>query len=216
MKKIAFFIFGPQGSGKGTQANFIANKYNCQTIGSGDIFRNISLSSSEIGVKVRNYIKQGKLLPDELVNDTILSSIPNYSNSLLFDGYPRTKEQAEFILQHLQKHRYTAIAILLRLDDKSCIDRILDRRICTVCHTTLYPKVANDNICPVCKGPLSKREDDTRENAISRLNLYHKETDPVINYFRLHHNLIEIDGRPNIETVRNNLFEAIKEYDDGN
>jgi adenylate kinase len=214
MEKIAFFIFGPQGSGKGTQAKFIAQKFNCRTIGSGDIFRNIALSSSEIGIKVRGFIKQGKLLPDDLVNDTILSSIPNYNNSLLFDGYPRTKHQAEFILQYLQSHHYTCVAILLRLDDKSCIDRILDRRICTVCHTTLYPKDISDNICPVCKGPLSKREDDTRENAISRLFLYHKETDPVIEFFRVHHNLIEIDGRPDIVTVRNNLFDAIKEYDD--
>ena len=196
-------LLGVQGSGKGTQAKLIAEKYHVPHISTGDEFRRIQKEDSELGRKVREILNHGHLVPDDLT-DTIVKkrlSEKDCKEGYILDGYPRNLHQAKY-LDSIQKIDY---ALEVNIRDTEAIHRLSSRRNCSKCgriynlYTNAKPK--KDELCDSCGIKLTQREDDKPEAIKKRLELYKKETEPVIQYYRNKHILYSIDGKQDIEKI---------------
>jgi len=178
-------IFGAPGAGKGTYSSRLQNQLGVEVIAMGDIFRESVKQNSELGKKVKSYVEQGALVPDDVVVEVLkdrLSKIPA-DKGFLLDGFPRTIEQAK-TLEGIAK-----IDVILQLDvpDEIIIERLSSRRICKNCNAVynirfLKPKV--EGICDKCGGELYQRNDDNIEVIKHRLNIYKTQTAPLIVYYR--------------------------------
>jgi adenylate kinase len=177
-------MFGAPGAGKGTYASRLQQKLGVETIATGDIFRELMKQNSELGRKVKNYVENGLLVPDEIVIEILkqrLDKIPSEKGFIL-DGFPRTLEQAKAL------EAITEIDVILMLDvpDWLIIERLSSRRICRNCGTVynvrfLKPKV--EGACDKCEGPLYQRSDDNPEVIQKRLQVYHEQAKPLMEYF---------------------------------
>ena len=223
MSKLAIILIGPQGSGKGTQAAILRQKHHLSYISGGNIARDLGKLQNSLGANVRQLMNDGQLLPDETLNSGASDAIKRANDrSLLFDGYPRTFGQAEFVSDLLSRLGYHIIVIELTLDDATSVERIKSRFVCSKCGSIIYAdhrhfitaiqrKRHEQHLCVHCGGILIKRADDTESAVRQRLKLYHHETKPVIDYFK-HHNLLHsVDARPNIETVNENVETVLDE-----
>jgi adenylate kinase len=177
-------MFGAPGAGKGTYASRLQQKLGVETIATGDIFRELIRQDSELGKKVRSFVEKGLLVPDEIVLEVLkqrLSKIPEVKGFIL-DGFPRTLEQAKAF------EAIAKIDVILMLDvpDWLIIERLSSRRICHNCGTVynirfLKPKV--EGVCDKCRGPLYQRSDDNPEVIKKRLQVYHEQAKPLLEYF---------------------------------
>ena len=187
-------IFGPQGSGKGTQAQMLSKLLNIPHISTGTIFRQIQT--------VKNYLNQGKLVPDSYVNKLVADRLRQIDckGGFILDGYPRNKAQADFLLEQTK----IDYVIEIKLSDADGIFRIAKRRMCAKGHS-YHPKFAppkKDGICDIDGLPLFQRDDETEEAIKERRAIYHSETEPLIkNLKKRGIKILEIDGRPAIEEV---------------
>jgi adenylate kinase len=178
-------IFGPPGSGKGTYASRLQSRLGVDVIAMGDIFREILKEETELGRKVKGYVEKGLLVPDAIVIEVLknrLAKIPE-GKGFILDGYPRTLEQAE-TLEGIAK---IDVIILLMVPDWIIIERLSSRRICRNCGEVynvrfLKPKV--ENVCDKCGGPLYQRSDDTPEVIKKRIQVYEKQTRPILQLFK--------------------------------
>ncbi len=178
-------IFGAPGSGKGTYASRLQARLGVDVIAMGDIFRELMKEDTELGKKVKGYVEKGLLVPDEIVIEVLkhrLVNIPR-GKGFILDGYPRTLEQAE-TLGGIAK---IDVIILLMVPDWIIIERLSTRRICKNCGAVynihfLKPKV--ENICDKCGGPLYQRSDDTPEVIKNRIQVYEKQTRPILQFFK--------------------------------
>ncbi len=177
-------IFGAPGSGKGTYASRLKTILEVEVISMGDIFREIMTKETDFGKKVKKFVENGLLVPDEIVIGVLrkkLAEIPS-EKGIIFDGYPRTIFQAE-VLQKIAKIN----AILLQnVPDWIIIERLSSRRICKNCNEVynirfLKPKI--ENVCDKCNGQLYQRPDDTADVIKKRIQLYQKMTSPIIKYY---------------------------------
>ena len=177
-------IFGAPGSGKGTYASRLKTILGVEVISMGDIFREIMTKETDFGKKVKQFVENGLLVPDEIVIEVLrkkLAEIPA-EKGIIFDGYPRTIIQAE-VLQKIAKIN----AILLQnVPDWIIIERLSSRRICRNCNEVynirfLKPKI--ENVCDKCNGQLYQRPDDTADVIKKRIQLYQKMTSPIIKYY---------------------------------
>jgi adenylate kinase len=183
--KLKAIIFGAPGAGKGTYASRLQAKLGVEVIATGDIFRELMKEDSELGRKVRGYVEKGLLVPDEVVVEVLkqrLSKIPK-GKGFIFDGYPRTLEQAK----SLQSITKIDVILLLDVPDWIIIERLSSRRICRNCGTVynirfLKPKV--EGVCDKCGGPLYQRPDDNPEVIKKRLQVYQEQTKPLLEYFK--------------------------------
>lgn len=178
-------IFGAPGSGKGTYASRLQPRLNVDVISMGDIFREIMKNDTPQGKHVKTYVEKGLLVPDDIVIDVLKWRIVQMapSKGFILDGYPRTIEQAE-ALQSIAK---IDVIIHLVVPDWIIIERLSARRICKNCGAiynlrTLKPKV--DMVCDKCGGPLYQRSDDNPEVIKKRLEVYSKQTNPLIHFFK--------------------------------
>ena len=178
-------IFGAPGSGKGTYASRLQSRLGVDVIAMGDIFREILKEETELGRKVKGYVEKGLLVPDAIVIEVLknrLAKIPE-GKGLILDGYPRTLEQAE-TLEEIAKIN---VIILLMVPDWIIIERLSSRRICRNCGAVynvrlLNPKV--ENVCDKCGGLLYQRSDDTPEVIKKRIQVYEKQTRPILQLFK--------------------------------
>jgi adenylate kinase len=178
-------IFGAPGSGKGTYASRLQSRLGVDVIAMGDIFREILKEETELGRKVKGYVEKGLLVPDAIVIEVLknrLAKIPE-GKGFILDGYPRTLEQAE-TLEGIAK---IDVIILLMVPDWIIIERLSSRRICRNCGEVynvrfLKPKV--ENVCDKCGGPLYQRSDDTPEVIKKRIQVYEKQTRPILQLFK--------------------------------
>lgn len=201
-------IFGPQGSGKGTQAELLAAKYNLAHIETGQIFREIGREKSELGKKVSEIINVRKeLIPDDMTAEIIghyMEKVPN-DTGIILDSAPRTVGQIkpfEKMLKTLGRNIDKAIYISLPYEDS--VARITKRYTCMLCYRNfILGKDIQDSHepCPTCSGPVMQREDDTPEGVTKRLNTFYKITIPVVEYYREKGLLAEIDGNQSREEV---------------
>ncbi len=200
-------MLGAPGAGKGTQAKKIAAKYNIPHISTGDIFRANIKNGTELGKKAKTYMDQGLLVPDELVVDLVVDRVnqEDCKDGYVLDGFPRTIPQAEALDKALgemgQKMDY---AIDVNVPDENIVRRMSGRRACVGCGATyhlVYAPTKEEGICDVCGKELILRDDDKPETVQKRLNVYHEQTQPLIDYYTKAGILREVDGTMDIEDV---------------
>ncbi|MBQ7447511.1 MAG: adenylate kinase [Eubacterium sp.] len=200
-------MLGAPGAGKGTQAKQIADKFSIPHISTGDIFRANIKEGTELGKKAKGYMDAGELVPDELVCDLVVDRIQkeDCANGFILDGFPRTIPQAEALTEALnaigQKMDY---AIDIEVDDAQIVERMGGRRACLGCGATYHiinipPK--KEGICDRCGSEIILRDDDKPETVQNRLNVYHEQTQPLIDYYKNEGILSSVDGTQPMDKV---------------
>ncbi len=206
-KHMKIIMLGAPGAGKGTQAKKIAEKYSIPHISTGDIFRVNIKNGTELGKKAKTYMDQGLLVPDELVVDLVVDRVKqdDCSNGYVLDGFPRTIPQAEALDKALAAMGEAMdYAINVEVPDENIVRRMSGRRACVDCGATyhiVYAPTNEENICDNCHGELILREDDKPETVQKRLNVYHEQTQPLIDYYTEKNILVEVDGTVDIDEV---------------
>ena len=204
-------MLGAPGAGKGTQAKMIASKYQIPHISTGDIFRANIKNGTELGKKVKSYMDQGLLVPDELTVDLVIDRLANddCKNGYILDGFPRTIPQAEALDAALAKlGEKMDYAIDVDVPDENIVSRMSGRRACTGCGATyhiVYNPSKKGDCCEVCGEKLILRDDDKPETVQKRLNVYHEQTQPLIDYYTKQGILKAVDGTQDM----NDVFTAI-------
>lgn len=200
-------MLGAPGAGKGTQAKKIAEKYSIPHISTGDIFRANIKNGTELGMKAKTYMDQGLLVPDELVVDLVVDRLgqEDCANGCVLDGFPRTIPQAEALDAALTKvGQAVDYAINVEVPDENIVNRMSGRRACVNCGATyhiVYAPTKVENVCDTCQGDLILRDDDKPETVQKRLNVYHEQTQPLIDYYTKKNILVEVDGTVDIDDV---------------
>lgn len=200
-------MLGAPGAGKGTQAIKIADTYGIPHVSTGDIFRANIKAGTELGKKAKSYMDQGGLVPDEVTIGMLMDRIHENDcrNGYVLDGFPRTIPQAESLTKALaadgQKVDY---AVNVDVPDENIISRMGGRRACLNCgatyHVTFNPP-KQEGICDLCGSKLVLRSDDQPETVKNRLDVYHKQTQPLIDYYRKEGVLKEVDGTQDMDKV---------------
>ncbi|HLD13034.1 MAG TPA: nucleoside monophosphate kinase [Candidatus Nanoarchaeia archaeon] len=200
-------ILGIQGSGKGTQAQLLEKTYGWKHISGGDLLREEEHKGTALARQLRTTIDKGLLVPDEIIHSLLLPYITHYEHFIL-DGYPRTLKEA--IL--LDKTVHIDKVIHLILPEQEVYKRLQDRRECVRCHTTYNHAKPEQRkgYCDFCNTLLTTRADDTPEGIQQRIEIYHTETEPVLNYYKKKGILEEVDGTPEPKTIFNQLRKLFK------
>ena len=184
-------MLGAPATGKGSVAQILSEKYNIPAISSGDIFRKHVSEKTEIGNMINSYISKGDLVPDDIVLKMLDEKLkePDVKNGAILDGFIRTVAQAEAFDKMLkEENKKIDIVVNLETPEDEILERIVNRRVCVNknCKTT-YNLVLNpskvEGICDKCGSKLEQRSDDTLEKAKNRLEVYHKETEPLVEYY---------------------------------
>lgn len=200
-------MLGAPGAGKGTQAKMIADKYGVPHISTGDIFRANIKNGTELGMEAKKYTDQGLLVPDELTVRILLDRVAqdDCKNGYVLDGFPRTIPQAEVLDSELTKlGDHIDYAINVDVPDENIVKRMSGRRACLTCGATYHiehvpPK--KEGICDVCGSELVLRDDDKPETVKNRLNVYHEQTQPLIDFYTEKGVLKTVDGTVPMEEV---------------
>lgn len=206
-------MLGAPGAGKGTQADKICAKYNIPHISTGDIFRANIKNNTELGQKAKSYMDKGELVPDELVVDLVVDRIKadDCTNGYVLDGFPRTIPQAEALDAALAAiNDKVDYAINVEVPDENIINRMSGRRACVACGATyhiVHIPTKVEGVCDKCGAELILRDDDKPETVKNRLNVYHEQTQPLIDFYKNKGVLAEVDGTVDMEDV----FKAIVE-----
>ncbi|MBU1992689.1 MAG: nucleoside monophosphate kinase [Patescibacteria group bacterium] len=204
-------LFGIQGSGKGTQGIFIAEKYGFEVFETGAELRKLSREDSELGRKVKEIIEAGNLVP----NDVVMEIVENFTNKIepgknvLFDGIPRKIEQKESLDALLNRLERPFAGILIQISEEEALRRLTTRRLCKTCKT-VYPASYGSDTCE-CGGKLITRTDDNPESIKTRLRAYASETVPVIEKYKEEGKMIEVNGEQPIEKVTEEVFTFLDE-----
>jgi len=201
-------ILGPQGSGKGTQAKLLSEKFNIPHISPGEILRENVEEGTRLGRLACSYINKGNMVPDDIVNKLMEERINLSKKGFILDGYPRNIRQAKFL------DSVTKINNLIYIKISRCeiIRRLSVRRECEKCNKSygyLDKKKTKDNKCPSCKCKLTQRDDDKPKAIKKRLDIYHKETEPVIDYYRKKGIVKEINGQQSIKKVFKDIISSL-------
>ena len=203
-------LFGMQGSGKGTQGRYLAEKYNLTIFEMGGQLRQMISSGSSLGEKIKEIVEVGNLVDGDTIIDVVgnfLSKIPA-DQPVLFDGIPRTVAQSDKLLNLLSGNNRDAFAVVIKISEDEAIKRLTQRRVCEKCHGVYAPSYKSD-VCEHCGGKLVIRHDDNLESIKRRLENYENETVPVIKSFYERDHLIEVDGEQPIEKVTKEMFEKV-------
>lgn len=206
-------ILGPPGAGKGTQSDKIVEHYNVKHISTGDMFRENIKGGTELGKKATEYMDKGLLVPDSLVNDMVMDRLSKddlKENGFLLDGYPRNISQAEALKDMLTMLDMPLDAVInIEVPSKFLIDRITGRRVCPKCQRSYH--IANnppkeEGICDYDGEALITRKDDNEETVKNRIDVYDKETKPLVDFYTAEGIILNIDGTLSIDET----FESIK------
>ena len=207
-------LLGPPGGGKGTQAKFIAKKFNLYQLSTGDLLRNEIKNKTEIGKKIDHIIAHGDFVVDEIINQLLKTVIKNSSNrnNIIFDGYPRNISQAENLEIILNEDNQSINFIFFLKATREIIEkRILGRITCEKCNTTFNKYLDIDEIekheCG--KNYLKKREDDNEEIIITRYDEYMKKTKPVLDFYSSRSYFHEIDGSQKIQAITGKIEQIL-------
>lgn len=208
-------LFGAPGSGKGTQAKPIMDKYNIPQISTGDILRAAIAKETPMGLEAKKVMDLGQLVSDEIIIGIIKERLvqPDCKQGFILDGFPRTLPQAE-ALEMIMKELDIKLdkVISLNVPDSAILERITGRRVCPNDGSSYHlkfnqPKIAGK--CDICGTELILRKDDNEETVIKRLEGYHKQTAPLIDFYKEKKNLVEVDGMAGLEEVKNQIFKAL-------
>lgn len=208
-------MLGAPGAGKGTQAKQIADKYGIPHISTGDIFRANIKEGTELGTKAKTYMDQGLLVPDELVVELVADRIvkDDCKNGFVLDGFPRTIPQAKALDEALAKMgEKMDYAVDVDVPDENIIRRMGGRRACVNCGATYH--IVNiptkvEGICDKCGKEVILRDDDKPETVEKRLQVYHEQTQPLIDYYKKQGILKSVDGTRPMDTVFADIIQIL-------
>ena len=210
-------LLGPPGAGKGTQAVNIVDKYGVPHISTGDIFRANIKNGTELGQRAQEYMNRGELVPDDLVIEIATTRLleDDCKNGFLLDGFPRTVYQAEKLDEFLAAHGSKIDKVLdIAVEKEELITRLTGRRVCKACGASFHvvnipPKT--EGICDRCGGELIQRADDTIETVANRIDVYEKQTMPLVDYYEKAGNIAHIDGATGLDNVFADIVKALGE-----
>jgi adenylate kinase len=212
-------LLGPPGAGKGTQAQFLAKEYDLERIDTGTLIRSAIAEGNELGQKAKEFVTTGKLVPDSLVIDLILVQLQKVKDSgknFLLDGFPRNVAQAEALERALTENELALnYAIEIEADHDKIVKRIAGRRLCTskTCNAVYHLEFSppkKPGICDICGSPLYQRDDDKAELVASRLDVYKKETFPLVAFYKNKGSLIRINGNQSTLEVSKEIVKLLK------
>ena len=216
-------VLGPQGSGKGTQAKMLAEKFNLEHIEMGKFLREVAKTDTELGKEIHEIINiQGKLVDDKILKKVLhikLQDLPR-EQGIIFDGVPRREDQLRYFEEALQEFgRKIDTVININIPEEESVERLSKRWVCKKEHILIMGKdVAGEkDKCPVCGSDIFQRIDDTPERIKTRLGIYYKDTKGVLDFYKEKGLLVEVDGTPSIEEVFENIISRIEKapFDDG-
>lgn len=204
-------LLGPPGAGKGTQAEILNKKLGIPTISTGNILRAAVKNSTPVGLKAKEYMDAGKLVPDEVIIGVISERLAeaDCQNGFILDGVPRTIPQAEA----LEKAGISFDAVVsIEISDEEIVERMAGRRVCTACGAPYHvknmpPKV--EGVCDACGGKLEARADDKPEVVRDRLQVYHKETAPLKDFYAARNLLKTVDNQPTVAETTTAILNAL-------
>ncbi|MET8828810.1 adenylate kinase [Streptomyces sp. NPDC004610] len=211
-------LVGPPGAGKGTQATRLAETLRVPHISTGDLFRANISKQTELGKLAKSYMDAGNLVPDEVTIAMAKDRMeqPDAENGFLLDGFPRNVSQAEALDELLTTESIKLDAVLdLEAPEEEVVKRIAGRRICRndsshVFHVT-YKKPAVEGVCDVCGGELYQRDDDSEETVRKRLEVYHTQTEPIIDYYKAQGLVVTISATGAVDEVTVRALAALKQ-----
>jgi adenylate kinase len=187
VSELNLILLGPPGAGKGTQASRLTEDFGLPYIGTGDLLREHRANGTPLGLRAKEFMAQGKLVPDDLVIAMILDKIEDEGDDgFLLDGFPRTVPQADALADEMDKRgRQLTAVLLIAAPDEVVLERLSGRRQCTSGHLyhVTYDPPKHDDRCDQCGKPLHQRDDDRPEAVGERLRTYHEQTEPLIAYY---------------------------------
>lgn len=200
-------LLGPPGAGKGTQASSIVSEYGITHISTGDIFRHNIKNETELGKKVKEYLDNGKLVPDELTIDLVWDRLSkdDCKNGFLLDGFPRTINQAKALQEGLEKRGLKLDRVVnIDVDKNILVKRLSGRRVCKDCGETYHIEnkpTKKEKVCDKCSGEVIQRADDNEKTVLDRIEVYEKQTFPLIDFYTNLGLILTVDGTLPIEDV---------------
>ena len=213
MERIAVIFLGPPGGGKGTQAKLLAKKYGYRHISTGDILREAVRKGTELGKLAKSYMDKGELVPDDVMIGLIEEVLKEDDRSVIMDGFPRTLPQAEAFDDLLNRTKIELLgAVLIDVPDEEIIRRLSARRVCPKCgavYNMIYSPPKNDEICDNCGTKLIQRDDDKPETIKRRLEVYRRDTEPLVGYYREKGKLFTVNGVGGIEEITGRIVEVL-------
>lgn len=209
-------FMGPPGAGKGTQAARIAERHSMPHIATGDIFRQAIKEGTPLGREVKKYLDAGALVPDDVTTAVVAERLSreDCAGGFVLDGFPRTLAQAEALDATLAEMGISLdVAISLVVRDEEIMRRLGGRRVCTRCGATYHidakpPRV--EGVCDLCGAELRQRHDDREETIRERLEVYRKQTAPVLEYYRTRGKLAEVDGEQSLDEVTESIEAVLR------
>ena len=208
-------LFGAPGVGKGTQAKLISSKLNIPHISTGDILRQAVKDKTDLGKKAQEIMNKGDLVPDDIMIGIIQERLhkPDCKKGFILDGFPRTVKQAVALDNLLNEMNFKDVRVVnITADDDELVKRISNRRACKECgHIFTLDEIKNKNKCPNCGAENSfyLRDDDKEEVVRNRLEVFRKNTEPVLDYYRKQKDIISIDGLGSIEEVNKKVLNKL-------
>jgi adenylate kinase len=210
-------LLGPPGSGKGTQAQKMMERYHIPQISTGDILRGAVKEQTPLGVEAKGYMDQGKLVPDEVVVGIVRERLKgsDCDGGIILDGFPRTVPQAEALDTTLGEiKREINHVVSIEVPNEELVRRLTGRRTCRNCgamYHIIFGPPTKEGVCDKCGGELYQRDDDQEETIRARLRVYEEQTAPLISYYRGKGLLRTIDGVGEIEEIFRNIVQAIED-----
>lgn len=210
-------LLGPPGAGKGTQAKRLAERYGLPVIGTGDIFREHVARGTDLGLRAKAYMDRGDYVPDEIAVDMVLGRLrePDCRVGFILDGFPRTVPQAQALERALTEAGTPLDAVLnFKVSDEMVVKRLTNRLVCSACgrpYNLVFRPPRVEGVCDVCGGTLSLRSDDDEATILRRLEVYRRETEPLVLYFWERGLLRDIDAEAPEQVVFDRAVEALSD-----
>lgn len=209
-------FLGAPGAGKGTQAAVVAKEMKLVHVASGDLFRQAIEKGTELGKRAESFMKQGKLVPDEITVKMVLErlSVPDCKGGVIFDGFPRTLEQAKALDKAMESQgKKIGNVVYIKVSEGELLKRLSGRWICRGCQAPYHaisapPKV--EGKCDKCGGELYQRPDDTEATVRERLKVYFAQTSPLIEYYDKKGKLLEVDGEGEVGMISKRIVQALE------
>ncbi|MCL2032966.1 MAG: adenylate kinase [Methanomassiliicoccaceae archaeon] len=206
--KTKIILLGPPGSGKGTQGEMLGGEFGFVRLSTGDMLREAARNGTPLGIKAKGYMDSGALVPNDLIINLMMEKIASLGDGtgVIFDGFPRTVEQADALGERID----VDLALNLDVDDAELVNRLTKRRSCPKCNAVYhldYNPPAESGICDKCGSELYHRDDDKEETVVNRLNVYRRNTMPLIEYYEKRGKLRTVRGTGDIDGI----FEKVKE-----
>lgn len=206
-------LLGAPGAGKGTQAEIISERLSVPTISTGNIIRAALKAQTEMGIKAKEFIDKGLLVPDDVVIGIVRDRLKedDCKNGFILDGFPRTVPQAQALDDmgiEIDK------VIDIQVPDEKIVQRLSGRRVCSGCGASyhlLYKKPEKDGVCNLCGTQLVQRTDDREETVLERLKIYHEQTEPLVEYYRKKNKLVVVEGQEEVSDTTALTLKALED-----